>query len=115
MIPLTTITRGQYESLLEDGRMTLGEISERYGAGWIFRLHGVLCAMAVRQCASDAESEGEHYHAAHGLYDLVVRFRYDTIFEDNGLDWYKPSKPLLDAMMFSMCQAETGDYSQDGD
>lgn len=113
MIALTTVSRRDYEALLKDGEMTVGEISKKYGAGWMFRLQGILCAMAVRQCAIDAETQGAGYDSAEDLMDLVEMFRYDSIFEDNGVEAIKPGPALLKAMLYSMCEAETGDYGCD--
>lgn len=114
MIALTRISREAYDSLLEDGEQPLGVLQDRYGAGFALRLQGVLCAMAVHQCAKDAEEMGcFSYGLPQDLFDLVKQFGYDTIFEDNGLEKFKPSEGLLDPMLYSMCQAETEDWGDD--
>lgn len=113
MIGLTRVSRRDYESLLMDGKRPVDEIMERYGAGWMFRLQGILCAMAVRQCALDADGEGYSHDTAEELYDLVDMFDYGSIFEDNGMERCKPGPMTLKAMLYSMCQAETGDYGGD--
>ena len=110
MIALTHVSRKAYAALLEDGKKTVCEIYDKYGAGWVFRLQGVLCAMAVRQCATDAYDDGIVFHTAIGLYEMVSEFEYGTIFEDNGLEEYKPNPIILESMLYSMCQAETGNY-----
>ena len=112
MIALTHVSREAYASLLEDGKQPLGVLQDRYGAGFVLRLQGVLCAMTVRQCAGDAEEEGFSADTAEELYELVQRFDYGTIFEDNNLEDIKPSKGLLGPMLFSMCQAETEDWEE---
>ncbi len=112
MIPLTHVDRKSYHSLLNDGKQDLGKLQDRYGAGFAFRLQGILCAMTVRQAARDSHQEGFYVDSAQALYDIVMRYDYGSIFEDNGLDAYKPSKPLLDAMLYSMCQAEMDDYRE---
>ena len=114
MIALTHISREAYDSLLEDGEQPLGVLQDRYGAGFVIRLQGVLCAMAVHQCAKDAEEMGcFSYGLPQDLFDLVKQFGYDTIFEDNDLGQFKPKAALLDAMLFSMCQAEVQDWGED--
>lgn len=113
MMALTTVSRRDYEALLKDGELNVGAISERYGAGWMFRLQGILCAMAVRQCACDAEDQGVGCDSAEDLMSLVEMFHYDSIFEDNGFEDIKPGFATLNSMLFSMCEAETGDYGRD--
>lgn len=110
---LTHVSREAYASLLKDGEQPLGVLQDRYGAGFVLRLQGVLCAMTVRQCAGDAEEEGFSAETAEELYELVQRFDYGSIFEDNDLGQFKPKSVLLDAMLFSMCQAETQDWGED--
>ena len=110
MIALTHVDRKSYNSLLRDGKMDTADIRSKYGAGFVFRLQGILCAMTVRQASVDAYQEGFYIDSAQALYEVVQRYGYDSIFEDNGLERIKPGKPMLDAMLFSMCQAETNDY-----
>ena len=113
MIALTLVSREAYEGLLEDGKQPLGVLQDRYGAGFFMRLQGILCAMAVRQCAKDAEEMGCYScDIPPVLFDLVKRFDYGSIFEDNGLEDIKPSNGLLGPMLFSMCQAETEDWEE---
>ena len=113
MIALTHVSREAYEGLLEDGKQPLGVLQEMYGAGFFMRLQGVLCAMAVRQCAKDAEEMGCYScDIPPVLFDLVKRYDYGSIFEDNGLGAYKPGDALLDMMLYSMCQAETQDWRE---
>ena len=113
MMALTHVSREAYASLLEDGKQPLGVLQDRYGAGFILRLQGILCAMAVHQCAEDAEEEGFPAETAEELYELVQRFDYGSIFKDNGFERIKPSEGLLDPMLYSMCQAETEDWGDD--
>ena len=113
MIALTHVSAEAYASLLQDSEHALGVLQEKYGAGFFMRLQGILCAMAVRQCAEDAEEEGFPAETAEELYELVQRFDYGSIFEDNHLEAYKPKGPLLDMMLFSMCQAETEDWGEE--
>ena len=113
MIALTTVRENDYRALLKEGSRDLSDLPERYGAGWMFRLQGILCATAVRQCAEDAAIEGYGYDNAKELMDLVERFHYDEIFEDNGLERFKPGPTTLKAMLYSMCEAETGDYGRE--
>lgn len=113
MISLTHVSAEAYASLLQDSEHALGVLQERYGAGFFMRLQGILCAMAVHQCAGDAEEEGFPADTAEELYELVQRFDYGSIFEDNHLEAYKPQGPLLDMMLFSMCQAETEDWGEE--
>lgn len=110
MIGLSNVSRRDYEALLRDGESDVKTITDRYGVGWMFRLQGVLCAMTVRQCARDASAQGIRYDSAEGLMALVETFRYDTIFEDNEMEGIKPGPATLKAMLYSMCEAETGDY-----
>ncbi len=110
MIPLTRIDRPAYECLLKDGKMPVQQICDKYGAAWVFRLQGILCAMAVHQCSEDAKTEGIAVSSADELFDLVSRFDYGSIFEENRLGDINPSDVLLRPMLYSMCQAETGDY-----
>lgn len=104
------ISRDEYESFLGDSTLMICEFSDKYGSEWLFHIQATLCAMAVDQCASDADEGCEDYDGAIGLFNLVKEFEYDTIFEDNHLEDYKPEKTVLDSIIFSMCQAETGDY-----
>lgn len=113
MIALTTVRRNDYKALLKEGSRDLSDLPELYGAGWMFRLQGILCATAVRQCAEDAAIEGYGYDNAKELMELVERFHYDEIFEDNGLERFKPGPTTLKAMLYSMCEAETGDYGRE--
>lgn len=110
MIALTHVGESAYRSLLKDGEFPVQEIYDRYGAGWVFRLQGILCAMAVHQCSEDAKSMNLPVRSADELYDLVSRYDYGSIFEDNNLESIKPGKTTLEMMLYSMCQAETGDY-----
>lgn len=112
MIPLTNVTRRDYEALLKDGTTDIDAISRKYGAGWPFRLQGVMCAMTVHRCASDASVQGIRVDSADGLMKLVETFRYDSIFEDNGMEDIRPGPETLKAMLYSMCEAETGDYGR---
>ena len=113
MMALTHISREAYDSLLEDGKHVLLDLQTKYGAGFVIRLQGILCAMTVHQCAGDAEEEGYPHDTADELYEIVQRFDYGSIFEDNGLEHIKPTKALLDPMLYSMCQAETEDWGDD--
>ncbi len=113
MIALTRISREAYDSLLEDGEQPLGVLQDRYGAGFFMRLQGILCAMAVNQCAQELREHNHGCHYAEQLFEAVKAYEYDTIFEDNGLEDIKPSKGLLDPMLYSMCQAETEDWGDD--
>lgn len=114
MLALTTVTKKAYEQLLEDGTHNIGELLDKYGAGFPMRLQGILCAMAVHQCKVDAdELTPDRGTTADDLYALVKYFGYDEIFEDNKLGEFRPKEVLLDSMLYSMCQAETGDYGED--
>ena len=113
MIALTHVSAEAYASLLQDSEHALGVLQERYGAGFFMRLQGILCAMAVRQCAEDLVEHRWPAEDAEELFEAVKEFEYDTIFEDNGLEKFKPSKGLLDPMLYSMCQAETEDWGDD--
>lgn len=113
MIGLTRIGRNDYESLLRDGELPIDEIKRKYGAGSIFRLQGILCAVTVHQCAEDAEVVRLDASSAEKLFALVKEYRYDTIFEDNRMENIKPGPTTLGSMLFSMCQAETGDYGSE--
>lgn len=109
-LALTTVTKSAYRSMLKDAELPMGKIAEKYGAGWVFRMQGIMCAFAVHHCAKDAKGEGIPYKGAMGLYRLVAKFDYGTYFEDNHLENIKPKDATLSMMMFAMCQAETGDY-----
>ena len=113
MIALTHVSAEAYASLLQDSEHALGVLQERYGAGFFMRLQGILCAMAVRQCAEDLVEHRWPAEDAEELFEAVKEFEYDTIFEDNHLEAYKPQGPLLDMMLFSMCQAETEDWGEE--
>ena len=113
MIALTHVSAEAYASLLQDSEHALGVLQERYGAGFFMRLQGILCAMAVRQCAEDLVEHRWPAEDAEELFSAVKEFEYDTIFEDNGLEKFKPSEGLLDPMLYSMCQAETEDWGDD--
>lgn len=113
MMALTHVSREAYESLLDDGEHALGVLQEMYGAGFFMRLQGILCAMAVRQCAEDLREHNHGCHYAEQLFEAVKAYEYDTIFEDNDLEQFKPKAALLDAMLFSMCQAEVQDWGED--
>ena len=110
---LTHISAEAYASLLQDGEHALGVLQDKYGAGFFMRLQGILCAMAVRQCAEDLVEHRWPAKDADELFEAVKEFGYDTIFEDNDLEQFKPKAALLDAMLFSMCQAETEDWGED--
>ena len=112
MLALTHVSKEAYESLLKDGESTVGEISEEYGAGWPMRMQGILCAMCVRQCKEDSEDLEVPPVTADDLYGLVTYFGYDEIFEDNEMENIKPKPALLEAMLYSMCQAELQDYEE---
>ena len=113
MIALTHVSAEAYASLLQDSEHALGVLQERYGAGFFMRLQGILCAMAVRQCAEDLVEHRWPAEDAEELFSAVKEFEYDTIFEDNGLEKFKPTKALLDPMLYSMCQAETEDWGEE--
>lgn len=112
MLALTHVSKEAYESLLKDGESTVGEISEKYGAGWPMRMQGILCAMCVRQCKEDSEDLEVPPVTADDLYGLVTYFGYDEIFEDNEMEDIKPKPALLEAMLYSMCQAAMQDYGE---
>ncbi len=110
MISLTRIDRKSYEVLLKESRMRIEDFADKYGVGWPMRMQGVLCAMTVHDCAKESRRTGHAYETADELYDLVREYGFDEIFEENGMESLKPKEPLLGMMLFSMCQAETGDY-----
>lgn len=112
-LALTYISKKDYQALLRESKQTVDTIANKYGAGWMFRMQGIVCALAVHSCALEAKSLGMRYRGAMGLYRLVAKYDYGSIFEDNHLEKIKPKDTTLSMMMFSMCQAETGDYGDD--
>ena len=87
MMALTHVSREAYASLLEDGKQPLGVLQDRYGAGFVLRLQGVLCAMTVRQCAGDAEEEGFSAETAEELRRRYPRLNLTTWSKENRLQF----------------------------
>ncbi len=113
MLALTHVTRGEYESMLRDSKLTPKQIAEKYGAGWVMRMQGILCAMTVSHCAGMSRDLGVPCDTADELYERVRMNGFDEIFEENGMEDLKPKDPLLGMMLMSMCQAETNDYGEE--
>ena len=109
MIALTRIDRKSYKGLLKDARTPMEENQSKYGAGFLLRLPGIVCALAVHDYAGD----NKHLKTADDLFDAIIAagFVEDT-FTYNGLEKYMPGRPLLEPMIYSMCQAQTGDYGE---
>lgn len=112
MLALTHVSKEAYESLLRDGKRPLEDLSEEYGAGYPMRMQGILCAMTVHKCKEDSKEFEAPPLDAMSLYHLVQYFGYDEIFEDNDMGDIKPKPALLEAMLYSMCQAELQDYEE---
>ena len=116
MIALTYVSKGAYKSMLKDSELPTDELQKRYGAGVLFRLQGILSAVAVNNCASNLREIDCMPSTADDLYDIVMKNGYgDDIYEINNLTKLKPKGILHDSLIYSMCQAETGDYGEEDD
>lgn len=105
MIALTHISKADYKALLKDAEHPFIDLQEKYGVGLVLRMPGIITAFAVHDFNIDPD-----YKDAKVLYNEIKMFKYvEEIFEENG--FRVPGEALLDSMIFSMCQAETGDYS----
>lgn len=100
------LTSKDYAALLEDTTLTVGEFLETYGHDAPGRIQEVLCALAVHTAREDATIEGYTILTAADLYDIIQTYGYADVFDDVGLERFRPSAADLETLMRRMCEAE---------